>query len=344
VGSGPGPAAPTGSEELGRSRCQSGGGQIGIGPGSTAQQLLRGAGAPQPSSTLTPPGSLLCPSTKQNTNALLFFLFSIAVSGDASLRWGSMVQYGSFAAERGGVSALVLPCRKMPAHRWGASGAARRPCALRLYGSPRLACARPLRLAAVRRETGKAAVRAAPPVARGPHYVRVCCAAAGPVAPEDTWAEMKDSTEEIRGRSGSRVKVYAGVALVAIAVSKRPCRLLACLPTGDARRGLGRAGDALFRSRLSLSRCGECLGRLQRHAALRRRPTDACACICVCARALSLCCNRTRTRAHMHSSHDLFLSLSLSLSLSRPLSQVPPDEAGTRWHGDHPGEGPRKIQ
>ena len=208
-----------------------------------------------------------------------------------------MVQYGSFAAERGGVSALVLPCRNMPAHRWGASGAARRPCALRLYGSPRLACARPLRLAAVRRETGKAAVRAAPPVARGPHYVRVCCAAAGPVAPEDTWAEMKDSTEEIRGRSGSRVKVYAGVALVAIAVSKRPCRLLACLPTGDARRGLGRAGDALFRSRLSLSRCGECLGRLQRHAALRRRPTDACACICVCVCARA--CVRIRSPARV---------------------------------------------
>ena len=40
----------------------------------------------------------------------------------------------------------------------------------------------------------------------------------GPVAPEDTWAEMKDSTEEIKGRPGSRVKVYAIVALVAIAV------------------------------------------------------------------------------------------------------------------------------
>ena len=44
------------------------------------------------------------------------------------------------------------------------------------------------------------------------------CACTGPVAPEDTWAEMKDSTEEIRGRSGSRVKVYAAVALVAVAV------------------------------------------------------------------------------------------------------------------------------
>ena len=188
-------------------------------------------------------------------------------------------------------------CPAERCRRIAGAPAARRPCALRLYGSPRLACARPLRLAAVRRETGKAAVRAAPPVARGPHYVRVCCAAAGPVAPEDTWAEMKDSTEEIRGRSGSRVKVYAGVALVAIAVSKRPCRLLACLPTGDARRGLGRAGDALFRSRLSLSRCGECLGRLQRHAALRRRPTDACACICVCVRARA--CVRIRSPARV---------------------------------------------
>jgi hypothetical protein len=48
-------------------------------------------------------------------------------------------------------------------------------------------------------------------------YLGLICIT-GPVAPEDTWAEMKDSTEEIKGRPGSRVKVYAIVALVAIAV------------------------------------------------------------------------------------------------------------------------------
>lgn len=40
------------------------------------------------------------------------------------------------------------------------------------------------------------------------------------MAPEDTWAEMKDSTEEVKPRSGGHVKLYAGVALVAIAVLK----------------------------------------------------------------------------------------------------------------------------
>ena len=60
---------------------------------------------------------------------------------------------------------------------------------------------------------------------------------AGPVAPEDTWAEMKDSTEEIRGRSGSRVKVYAGVALVAIAVI-----VFACIQL--AHSGAGGSSDA----------------------------------------------------------------------------------------------------
>jgi len=40
---------------------------------------------------------------------------------------------------------------------------------------------------------------------------------------------MKDSTEEIRGRSGSRVKIYAGVALVAIAVRCYP----ACVKYGN---------------------------------------------------------------------------------------------------------------
>jgi len=45
------------------------------------------------------------------------------------------------------------------------------------------------------------------------------------VAPEDTWAEMKDSTEEVRTRSGGHVKLYVGAALVAIAVLKLVCNV-----------------------------------------------------------------------------------------------------------------------
>ena len=43
------------------------------------------------------------------------------------------------------------------------------------------------------------------------------------MAPEDTWAEMKDSMEDIKGRSGSRAKVYAAIALVTVGVIVFAC-------------------------------------------------------------------------------------------------------------------------
>jgi len=54
------------------------------------------------------------------------------------------------------------------------------------------------------------------------------------VAPEDTWAEMKDSTEEVKPRSGGYVKLYAGVALVAIAVI-----IFACIQLTSSSKGSG---------------------------------------------------------------------------------------------------------
>lgn len=46
----------------------------------------------------------------------------------------------------------------------------------------------------------------------------------GAVAPEDTWAEMKDSTEDVRGRRGGRARYFVmGVAVVAAAA------ILACV-------------------------------------------------------------------------------------------------------------------
>jgi hypothetical protein len=62
----------------------------------------------------------------------------------------------------------------------------------------------------------------------------------GPVAPEDTWAEMKDSTEEVRARSGGSVKVYATVAVVAIAVI-----IFACIQLSSGSSSAASAVDAM---------------------------------------------------------------------------------------------------